>query len=193
MGHALGSTTMKAVAPHDMAAAPGQWNVRVPPAFVACILLACAAALALPGHGDDGDTGLEETAIATTVEERGREYLTTNGEREGVVTTESGLQYEVLASGEGASPGRRDSVSVHYHGTSIDGRVFDSSVERGQPAQFRVNGVIAGWTEALQMMRVGDRWRLVIPPELAYGEAGAADVIAPNETLVFEVELLAVL
>lgn len=159
-------------------------------AFVASVLVACAAVVALPGHGSDA--ALEETSIAVTPEQRGREYLAANGQREGVVTTDSGLQYEVLVSGEGESPGRRDSVSVHYRGMSIDGRVFDSSIERRQPAQFRVDGVIRGWTEALQMMRVGDRWRLVIPPELAYGEAGAADVIAPNETLVFEVELLAV-
>ena len=135
---------------------------------------------------------LEETSMVKTLEQRGREYMARNGAREGVVTTESGLQYEVLTSGDGESPGRRDQVSVHYRGMSIDGRVFDSSIERRQPAQFRVNGVIPGWTEALLQMRVGDRWRLVIPPELAYGEEGAADVIGANETLVFEVELLAI-
>ena len=135
---------------------------------------------------------LEETSMVQTPEQRGREYRARNAERDGVVTTESGLQYEVLKSGDGETPGRRDQVSVHYRGSFIDGRVFDSSIERRQPAQFRVNGVIAGWTEALQMMKVGDRWRLVIPPELAYGEAGAGDIIGPGETLVFEVELLAI-
>ena len=159
----------------------------VPLAFAA-MALAAPAALA-----EDDAPQLEETSMVQTPEQRGREYMAKNAEREGVVTTESGLQYEVLKTGKGETPGRRDQVSVHYRGTHIDGRVFDSSIDRRQPAQFRVNGVIPGWTEALLLMRVGDRWRLVIPPELAYGEAGAANVIGPNETLVFEVELLAIL
>ena len=158
----------------------------VPLAFAA---MAFAGPTAL---AEDDAPQLEETSMVQTPEQRGRDYMAKNAEREGVVTTESGLQYEVLKTGEGETPGRRDQVSVHYRGTHIDGRVFDSSIERRQPAQFRVNGVIPGWTEALLQMRVGDRWRLVIPPELAYGEAGAAGIIGPNETLVFEVELLAI-
>ena len=138
-------------------------------------------------HAEEAE--LEETALVKTASEKGREYRDENGRRDGVVTTESGLQYEVLKSGDGESPGRRDTVAVHYRGAFIDGRVFDSTLERG-PARFRVNGVIEGWTEALQMMKVGDRWRLVIPPGLAYGEDGAADIIGANETLVFEVELV---
>ena len=109
--------------------------------------------------------------------------------KDGVVKLPSGLLYEVMQSGAGDKPGLTDTVVTHYHGTLIDGSVFDSSVQRGQPASFPVNGVIKGWTEALQLMSVGDKWRLVIPPELAYGERGAGR-IGPNQTLVFEVELL---
>lgn len=106
-----------------------------------------------------------------------------------VVTTDSGLQYEVLKSGNGATPGPTDTVTTHYHGTFVDGRVFDSSVERGVPASFRVDGVIKGWTEALQLMKVGDKWKIVCPPDLAYGERGRSG-IPPNSTLTFEIELL---
>ena len=108
-----------------------------------------------------------------------------------MTTTASGLQYEVLASGTGAKPGPTDTVTTHYHGTFIDGGVFDSSVDRGEPAEFRVDGVIRGWTEALQLMAVGDKWKLYVPPQLAYGERGGGR-IGPNETLIFEVELLGV-
>lgn len=121
--------------------------------------------------------------------EAGRAFLAENGVRANVVTTASGLQYEVLVSGDGASPGPRDMVTTHYHGTFIDGRVFDSSVQRGQPIAFPVDGVIGGWTEGLQLMKVGDKWKLYIPPDLAYGERGTSG-IGPNETLIFEVELL---
>ena len=107
------------------------------------------------------------------------------------VTTASGLQYEILASGDGATPGPTDVVSAHYHGTFEDGRVFDSSVERGEPLDLPVNGVIAGWTEALLMMQEGDKWKLIVPPELGYGAAGIGP-IPGNTTLVFEVELIAV-
>lgn len=123
--------------------------------------------------------------------ERGREFLAENGKRPGVVTTESGLQYEVLASGDGATPGPTDLVTTHYHGTLIDGSVFDSSVERDQPMEFPVDGVIAGWTEALQLMRVGDKWKLYVPSELAYGGRGNIG-IGPHSVLIFEVELLGV-
>ena len=160
------------------------------PVWVAAAMVV-ALGLAHPtgraAHAEEAQ--LEETALVKTASEKGRAYRDENGRRDGVVTTESGLQYEVLKSGEGESPGRRDTVAVHYRGSFIDGRVFDSTLERG-PARFRVNGVIEGWTEALQMMKVGDRWRLVIPPGLAYGEDGAAGIIGGNETLVFEVELV---
>ena len=122
--------------------------------------------------------------------EAGRAFLAENGVRASVVTTGSGLQYEVLVSGDGATPGPRDMVTTHYHGTLVDGRVFDSSVQRGQPIAFPVDGVIKGWTEALQLMQVGDKWKLYIPPELAYGERGQPPAISANETLIFEVELL---
>ena len=122
--------------------------------------------------------------------EAGRAFLAENALRANVVTTASGLQYEVLASGDGASPGPRDMVTTHYHGTFIDGRVFDSSVQRGEPIAFPVDGVIGGWTEGLQLMKVGDKWKLYIPPDLAYGERGTTSGIGPNETLIFEVELL---
>ena len=110
--------------------------------------------------------------------------------RAGVTQTESGLLYEVIVEGSGPKPALTDTVTTHYHGTLTSGEVFDSSVDRGSPASFPVNGVIKGWTEALQMMGVGSKWRLVIPPELGYGERGAGGLIGPNETLVFEVELL---
>ena len=122
--------------------------------------------------------------------EAGLAFLAENGTRANVETTATGLQYEVLASGEGATPGPQDMVTTHYHGTLIDGSVFDSSVQRGEPIAFPVNGVIGGWTEALQLMQVGDKWKLYIPPELAYGERGSPPTIGPNETLIFEVELL---
>ena len=117
-------------------------------------------------------------------------FMQENAARAEVTTTESGLQYEVLVEGTGPKPAATDTVVTHYHGTLTDGTVFDSSVERGSPATFPVNRVIAGWTEALQMMGTGSKWRLVIPSELAYGERGAGGAIPPNATLVFEVELL---
>lgn len=107
-----------------------------------------------------------------------------------VTTTPSGLRYEILREGSGPRPGPTDVVKVHYHGTTLDGKVFDSSVERGRPTTFPLNRVIKGWTEGLQLMRVGAKYRFTIPPELAYGERGANAKIGPNETLVFEVELL---
>ena len=120
----------------------------------------------------------------------GESFMEENAARSEVTTTASGLQYEVLIEGTGPMPSATDTVVTHYHGTLTDGTVFDSSVDRGSPASFPVNRVIAGWTEALQMMGVGSKWRLVIPPNLAYGERGAGAAIPPNATLVFEVELL---
>lgn len=125
--------------------------------------------------------------------EAGEAFLAENAKKESVVVTESGLQYEILTEGSGEKPGAESVVSTHYHGTLVDGTVFDSSVERGQPAQFPVNRVIAGWTEALQMMPTGSKWRLYIPHELAYGAQGSGGKIAPYSALVFDVELLEIL
>ena len=122
--------------------------------------------------------------------EAGSVYLTENGAKEGVITTESGLQYEVMTEGSGAKPNADDQVTVHYHGMLTDGTVFDSSVDRGEPAQFGVTQVIPGWVEALQLMSVGDKWKLTIPSALAYGDNGAGGLIGPGATLVFEVELI---
>ena len=123
----------------------------------------------------------------------GTAFLEDNAKRAEVIVTESGLQYEVLATGEGDKPAVDSTVRVHYHGTLINGTVFDSSVERGQPAEFPVNGVIKGWTEALQLMAPGAKFRLYIPHDLAYGERGAGASIAPFSTLIFDVELLEIL
>lgn len=120
----------------------------------------------------------------------GEAYLVENAKRDGVITLDSGLQYEVITEGSGAKPSASATVRTHYHGTLIDGTVFDSSYDRGQPAEFPVNGVIAGWTEALQLMPVGSKWKLHIPYQLAYGERGAGGAIAPFSALVFDVELL---
>ncbi|MEX0619286.1 MAG: FKBP-type peptidyl-prolyl cis-trans isomerase [Pseudohongiellaceae bacterium] len=127
--------------------------------------------------------------------ERSEQFLSENAERDGVVTLPSGLQYEVMEEGaaDAASPSADDTVLAHYHGTLVDGSVFDSSVDRGQPAQFGLSQVIAGWTEALQLMQVGDKWRLFIPADQAYGESGSPPVIPPNSALIFEVELLEIL
>ena len=120
----------------------------------------------------------------------GEEFLNINKGKAGVVTLPSGLQYQVLKQGEGAKPAASDKVKCHYHGTLINGTVFDSSVQRGEPAVFGVSQVIPGWVEALQLMPVGSKWRLFIPSDLAYGEHGAGDAIEPNSALVFDVELL---
>jgi FKBP-type peptidyl-prolyl cis-trans isomerase FklB len=132
-------------------------------------------------------------AGAAEAEKEGLAYLAENAKRDGVTTTESGLQYEILTEGTGDKPSASSTVRTHYHGMLIDGNVFDSSVERNQPAEFPVGGVIAGWTEALQMMSVGSKWRLVIPSKLGYGAQGAGGSIPPHCTLVFEVELLDIL
>lgn len=132
-----------------------------------------------------------EEKVANNLKE-GREFLAQNAKKEGVITLESGLQYKVLKSGNGESPKVTDTVTTHYHGTLIDGTVFDSSVKRNMPATFPVGRVIPGWTEALQKMQVGDKWRLFIPSELAYGKRGAGGVIGPNAALIFEVELLGI-
>jgi FKBP-type peptidyl-prolyl cis-trans isomerase FklB len=133
----------------------------------------------------------EEEAKVLSAE--GIAFLEENAKRPEITVTESGLQYEVLATGEGEKPTAESTVRVDYHGTLINGTVFDSSYERGQPAEFPVGGVIKGWTEALQMMPVGTKWRIYVPHELAYGERGAGAAIAPYSTLVFDVELHAIL
>ena len=130
--------------------------------------------------------------MAKVNEAAGQAFLAENGKRPEVTTAASGLQYEVLAEGAGESPAASDQVVVHYTGKLIDGTVFDSSVERGEPATFGVTQVIPGWVEALQMMKPGAKWRVFIPSNLAYGPQGAGGVIGPNATLIFDVELLSV-
>lgn len=124
--------------------------------------------------------------------EKGQKFLEENKNKESVVTLPSGLQYEILTEGSGPKPKATDKVRCHYHGTLIDGTVFDSSVQRGQPAVFGVNQVIKGWVEALQLMPVGSKWRLYIPSDLAYGESGSGNSIQPNSALIFDVELLGI-
>lgn len=122
----------------------------------------------------------------------GEAFLAENAKKDGVKVLPSGLQYKVLTSGDGKTPQATDTVKTHYHGTLIDGTVFDSSVDRGEPVSFPVNQVIPGWTEALQLMKEGDKWQLFVPADLAYAERGAGGKIGPNSTLVFEVELISV-
>ena len=139
---------------------------------------------------------LEERATETNLanQQANADYLAENAERDEVVTTESGLQYEVLESGdaEGDQPAATDVVTVHYEGKLTDGTVFDSSLSRGEPIDLPVGQVIPGWVEALQLMRVGDKWKVTIPSELAYGEASPSPLIPPNSVLVFEMELLGI-
>ena len=122
--------------------------------------------------------------------EAGEQFLNDNKNKEGVVTLESGLQYKVISTGNGAIPKSSDTVKCHYEGRLINGAVFDSSIRRGEPAVFPVNGVSVGWVEALQLMPVGSKWQLYIPSDLAYGSHGAGQAIGPNETLIFDIELL---
>lgn len=134
----------------------------------------------------------EKKKEAEKAAQAGVDFLKENLTKDGVKSTESGLQYSILKEGDGKIPAATDTVRVHYTGKLIDGTVFDSSVERGQPAEFPVNGVIRGWVEALQLMPVGSKWRLYIPQELAYGSQGAGASIPPFSTLIFDVELLAI-
>ncbi len=129
-------------------------------------------------------------AISKQNKEEGKAYLAKNKTKKGVKTLESGLQYRVIKAGKGESPKASDTVVTHYRGNLINGQVFDSSYKRGEPATFPVNGVIPGWTEALQKMKVGGKWELVIPAELAYGSQGAGQIIGPDSVLIFEIELL---
>ncbi|MBN2764985.1 MAG: FKBP-type peptidyl-prolyl cis-trans isomerase [Paludibacteraceae bacterium] len=136
-------------------------------------------------------TQLQQKASEATIK-AGQDFLSENAKRPEVTTLESGLQYEILNEGNGPKPKASDKVSVHYHGTLIDGKVFDSSVQRGEPATFGVTQVISGWVEALQLMPVGSKWKLFIPSDLAYGAQGAGQAIGPHTTLIFEVELIAI-
>jgi len=155
-----------------------------------------------------GDSGLISSAKAGAItqgyfvkaqsmeggknKEAGKKFLADNGKRQGVTTTASGLQYEVIKTGTGPKPTAENTVKVHYHGTTIDGTVFDSSVNRGEPVTFALGQVIKGWTEALQLMTVGSKWKIYIPSELGYGEQAAGPKIKPNSVLIFEVELISI-
>jgi FKBP-type peptidyl-prolyl cis-trans isomerase FklB len=132
----------------------------------------------------------EKAASGSVNKARGEKFLAENKSKDGVKTTASGLQYKVIKEGTGKKPAKENTVKVHYTGTTIDGKVFDSSVERGEPIEFPLAGVIAGWTEGVQLMSVGSKYTLYIPSNLAYGEQGAGQAIGPNETLIFDVELL---
>ncbi len=137
----------------------------------------------------------QETRRKTLAEENlkaGETYLTENGKKEGIVTLASGLQYRVMTEGTGVKPKAEDTVVTHYKGTFIDGKQFDSSYDRKEPATFAVNGVIPGWTEALQLMTVGSKWQLFVPGKLAYGDKGFQNAIPPNSVLIFEIELLSI-
>lgn len=151
--------------------------------FIAGLLLAIVALAQACSEKNPAGSG----------DDAGAKYLQENAQKEGVITTASGLQYEILKEGQGEKPTLQDTVTVHYEGTKIDGTVFDSSIARGTPATFPVAVLIEGWKEALQLMPVGSKYRLVLPPDLAYGQAGAGNVIGPNEVLIFEVELLQIL
>jgi FKBP-type peptidyl-prolyl cis-trans isomerase FklB len=134
----------------------------------------------------------ERSKVGQKNAKEGEAFLAQNKTKPGVVTLPSGLQYKILQAGTGPKPKATDKVTTHYRGKLLNGKEFDSSYSRNEPATFQLNGVIPGWTEALQLMPVGSKWELVIPPSLAYGEKGAGDVIGPNSTLIFEVELLSI-
>ena len=155
--------------------------MKTPLASVLCATAVAALILA---------TGCVSRSAKTNAQ--AEKFLMENKNKEGVITLPSGLQYQVVAAGTGRTPAATDTVSTHYRGTLLDGREFDSSYRRNEPAEFPVNRVIKGWTEALQLMQEGAKWILYIPPHLAYGERGAGGLIGPNETLIFEIELLKV-
>ena len=153
-------------------------------------IIVLAVAVGLFAGCSPKETAPEPTTQAGAKPADSDAFLAANAKKDGVTTTASGLQYKVIKSGTGASPKATDQVKVHYTGTTIDGNVFDSSVQRGQPAVFPVGAVIPGWVEALQLMKVGDKWQLFIPARLAYGEHSPTSAIPPNSDLIFEVELL---
>jgi len=146
--------------------------------------------LVMETHEKKATDNLRERAKRNLV--AGREFREQNQQQDGVQTLESGLQYKIIKQGGGKRPAQSDTVLVHYTGTLIDGREFDSSHRRGEPTELALNGVIPGWQEALQLMPAGSRWQIVIPPDLAYGARGAGAVIGPNETLLFDLELLSI-
>ena len=153
-------------------------------------ILTLAAGL-LAGCGAKNDKATMQTNVSAQ-SNSGEAFLAENAKKDGVKTTASGLQYKVIKSGAGESPKLSDTVKVHYQGTLIDGTIFDSSIQRGQPISFPVGRVIPGWVEALQLMKVGDKWQLFIPANLAYGEQSPTPAIPPNSVLIFEVELLGI-
>jgi FKBP-type peptidyl-prolyl cis-trans isomerase FklB len=134
----------------------------------------------------------ERNAVAGTNKTAGQKFLESNKIKEGVVTRPSGLQYKIIKEGTGAKPSSESNVKVHYQGTLIDGKVFDSSYKRGEPVSFSLNQVIKGWQEVLPLMSVGSKWQVCVPPELAYGERGASGIIGPNATLIFDIELIGI-
>ncbi len=158
------------------------------------LLLSCVAIPLLAAYavGEANAAGVGQSEEAAANKAKGKAFLAENGAREGVETTSSGLQYEILEAGSGPKPSATDTVSVHYRGTLIDGTQFDSSYERGPPATFPLNRVIAGWTEGLQLMPVGSTWNLYLRSDLAYGERGSPPTIGPGATLIFEVKLLGI-
>lgn len=147
--------------------------------------------LALKEKARDEQMRKIQESIVQNAEESAK-FLEENGKKEGIKTTESGLQYRIMKEGEGNSPGAEDFVTVHYRGTLINGKEFDSSYSRGEPQTLQTDGVIKGWTEALQMMQVGSKWEIFVPPLLGYGRSGQGGVIPPNSVLVFEIELLSI-
>ena len=164
--------------------------------FVIAMTALMMAGMASCGSNTSSNENTEEVAdYGQQIKDNktlGREFLEQNAKNDSVVQTQSGLQYMVLKEGTGAKPGAEDTVTVHYTGKLLDGTVFDSSVERGEPTSFPLNAVIPGWTEGLQLMSEGAKYRLFIPSELAYGSKGAGDKILPNATLIFDVELIKV-
>ena len=160
------------------------------PVKTALLLALCAMLPACSQQYDEH--GKTPNEIAAENREDGKVFLAANSERPDVIETGSGLQYQVLRAGDGPKPTARNTVKVHYLGTLIDGTKFDSSYDRGEPAVFPLNRVISGWTEGLQLMSVGSKYRLFLPSNLAYGSKGAGDLIGPNATLIFEVELLGI-
>ena len=173
------------------------WVLPVAGIFFAGLLLVYSLLVREP-TGDDftnefGDNlAINYDDLALQNLESGQAFLKSNGKKPGIVTLPSGLQYEIVAPGDGPKPEATDKVKTHYRGTLIDGTEFDSSHQRNEPSVFPVNGVIAGWTEALQLMQVGAKWNLYVPSDLAYKEIGAGNAIGPNETLIFEIELLGI-
>lgn len=159
----------------------------------ALALLLGMGLLCVNAYADNtGNTTMTGTTANTQNATTGDAFLEKNKTQPGVVTTQDGLQYKIITEGKGPKPKLDDQVTVHYQGTLVNGQEFDSSYKRGEPATFPVNGVIPGWTEALQLMPVGSTWELYIPAKLAYGDAGAPPVIGPNETLIFKVQLIAI-